>query len=222
MAIGVRENTMRTIITEAKTPSEQAKSMNPPLVYVGFAGWASSKDPNRKVVAKTIDGKLVRVDDDDEETKGKKIDPMTQYTIIDLDEEFLKADKRSPAREKYIALFKHLINAGDKLIILTARGSDERAAAFLKEIGITNNVKLIPYGSAEPEKKKKLVNTLIKDGARHIRYFDRDPHAVSAVEGLKATFNRAEIDLDTHTLAPFQDVEYRLLGKDAKKKMRER
>lgn len=187
---------MKTIINEI-TPSDQAKSLG--LVYGGFGGWI---DPKTRVVkARTIDGKLVRVDDEEEQGGEEN---LGRLIILDVDDNLLFADpkKLKHSAEKYVQLIRALTRSGQPIVLMHARNAEERLAKFMQSIGVTNGATLVPVGSAGPDKKRELVEKKVKAGYSEIQFFDRDPKAIRAVESLKAPYNKRQISIETHQIPP--------------------
>jgi hypothetical protein len=176
------------------TPAEQAKALG--LEYGGFGGWI---DSNRKVVARTINGKLVKVDDQEE---AQVEEDLGRIIVFDFDDELLYTDmkKATPEIKKIIYLIKSLIKTGSDTVILHSRNSERKVAEFLKKVGVTSGPTLIPIGSSEPNKKREFVEKKIKAGYSEIQFFDRDPKSVHAIESLKAPYNRLEIKIETHQI----------------------
>jgi hypothetical protein len=187
------------------TPAETAKSMG--LTYLGFGGWGYASDPKRKVVARTIDGKLVRVEDDAQ--ANQKATDAGRLIIVDFDDHLLYADLQTPtdAVRRYVHLLKTVVRTGSETIVLHSRNAEKQVAKFLKQIGVTAGPKLVPYGSSEPNKKKLLVQQKIKTGFTEIQFFDRDPHAIHAVESLKAPYNKLKVKIETHQIPPLSDAD---------------
>jgi hypothetical protein len=179
------------------TPGEQAHALG--LEYGGFGGWI---DPKTRVVkARTIDGKLVRVDDDEspegEDNKGRLI-------VLDVDDNLLYADMKKPSQtvENYIHLLRALVKTGQDVVLLHARNSEKKLAQFLKTNGITSGPTLLPIGSGTPDKKQEFIEKKIKEGYKEVQFFDRDPKAIHAVEALKAPFNKRDVQIETHQIPP--------------------
>jgi hypothetical protein len=182
------------------TPAEQAKSMG--LEYGGFGGWIDPK--TRKVVAKTIDGNLVRTSD---QNAGDNDLDMGRLVILDFDDELLYAKPEDAgAVKKYIKLIKSILKSGSDFVVLTARNSEKKVAKFLRKVGVTSGLKLKPYGSADPHKKKIFIKKKIDEGYSEIQFFDRDPKALHAAESLKAPYNKLDVRIDTHKLPTFKQV----------------
>lgn len=176
------------------TPAEQARALG--LEYGGFGGWINK---DRKVVARTINGRLVRVDNDEEPEKDED---LGRILIIDFDDELLYTDLKKAKQnvKRYIILLKSLVKTGNDVVIMHSRNSEKKVAKFLKKIGITAGPTLVPYASSEPNKKRDFVQKKIKAGYTEIHFFDRDPKAIHAVESLKAPYNKVLKKLETHQI----------------------
>ena len=187
------------------TAKDEAHALG--LVYGGFAGWVDPKDPSRKVVAKTVKNKLVRVTGD-EDAIEKDTDDLGRLTIFDLDFEVIYANPKQNrvALKDYITLMKSILHVGSDFVILIKKNGEKDAATFLKKIGIIHGVKLSPLGSFDPEKKKRFVEKKIKEGYTEIQYYDRDEKAISAISSLKATYNKLDIRIDAHKVPTFKAV----------------
>lgn len=173
-------------------PGDQAKALG--LTYGGFGGWINPS--TRKVVARTVNGRLVRVDGETAETQKED---LGRLMIVDFDDELLYIDP-SKAKEdyhRYIRFLKSIVKTGSDVIVMHARNSERNVAVFLKKVGITSGPTLIPIGSSTPEKKRELVEKKIKAGYSEIGFFDRDEKAIHAVESLKAPYNKLEIKIET-------------------------
>lgn len=196
------------------TPKEQAHALG--LVYGGFAGWV---DPTtRKVIAKTVDGNLVRISNDDQEEGGDE-ENLGRLTILDLDFEVIFANPKENklAIQDYVTLIKSILHVGSDFTILIKKNGEKDAAKFLKSIGIIHGVTLSPLGSFDAEKKRHFVEEKIKDGYSEIQYYDRDEKAIQAVGSLKATYNKLDIRVDTHKLSNFKAVAQNVKGFSANK-----
>lgn len=183
------------ILNEAITPAEQAKALG--LEYCGFGGWCGLND--RKVVARTINGKLVRVDDDEESTEEAT---MKRLIIIDFDDELLYTDLSNASGDvlKFMRLIRSLVKTGNDVVILHSRNSEKKVAKFLKSMSISSGPALVPIGSSEPNKKKKFVAKKIKEGYKEIYFFDRDANTIHAIESLKAPYNKVLKKLETYKI----------------------
>jgi hypothetical protein len=182
------------------TPGEQAHSLG--LEYGGFGGWI---DPKTRVVkARTIDGKLVRVDDEEE---GQQEDNLGRLIVLDVDDNLLYADLEHPTQpvQNYMRLLRALINTGQDVVLLHARNSEKKLAQFLKVNGITSGPTLLPIGSGTPDKKQEFIEKKIQEGYKEIQFFDRDPKSIHAVEALKAPYNKRDVQIETHQVPPIGD-----------------
>lgn len=178
------------------TPSEQAKALG--LEYGGFGGWIDPK--TREVRARTVDGKLVRVEDD-EESQGE--DDLGCLILVSFDDELLYTDINTTENkdiDRLIYLLKSVVKTSNDVIVMHSRNSERKVAMWLKEHGITGGAVLVPYGSSDPDKKKELVQKKIHAGYTEIQFFDSDSKALHAVESLKAPYNKRQIKIDTHQI----------------------
>lgn len=175
-------------------PAEQAKALG--LEYGGFGGWI---DKNRKVVARTINGKLVRVSDDDDVAQEED---LGRIIIIDFDDELLYTDLKKAKGDvvRFVKLLKALVRTGNDIAVLHSRNSEKAVAKFLHKIGITIGPFLVPLGSADDTKKKEFVEKKIKAGYTEIQFFDRDAKTIHAIESLKAPYNKVLKRLETHKI----------------------
>jgi hypothetical protein len=179
------------------TASEQAHALG--LEYCGFGGWC---DSNRVAVAKTVDGKLVRVGPGEEEGNDKD---LGRLIIVDFDDNLLYSDlDTNTTAQKFVHFLQAVIKSGSNFIVLHSRNVEKKVAKFLLKIGITAGVRLLPYGSSDAHKKRELVEKKIKAGYSEIRFFDRDEKSCHAVEGLKAPYNKRQIKLDVHQIPPVE------------------
>lgn len=178
---------------EGQTPAQQAKAMG--LVYGGFGGWI---DPETRVVkARTVDGKLVKVDGDEE---GGSKEDLGRVAILNFDPSLLQSTASKLPEEKvkaYNKLLAKILQFGGDFIIFTARSQEKDVAKYLMKIGITAGVKLAPFASAESQKKRKYVEKKIKSGYSHIQYFDFDAKDIAAIESLKPPYNKLNVRIET-------------------------
>jgi hypothetical protein len=178
------------------TPSETAKTLG--LEYGGFGGWI---DPKTRVVkARTVNGKLVRVDGDEEESGD---DDLGRLIIVNFDDELLYVDAKNSKNkdvERLIYLLKSVVRTGSDVVILHARNSEKKVAKWLKDHGITAGVTLVPYGSSSPDKKHDFVEKKVHAGYTEIQYFDHDVKAIHAIESLRAPYNKREVQIEPHQL----------------------
>lgn len=182
------------------TPAEQAHALG--FEYLGFGGWGNPQD--RIVRAKTVDGKLVRVEDNQE---SEPTEDLGRCIIVDVDDKLLYADLKQPTDtvQRYIYLLHALVKTGQSVVLMHARNSEKKLAQFLKQIGITAGPQLAPIGSGTPDKKRELVEKKVQAGYKEIQFFDRDPLAIHAVESLKAPYNKRNIQIETHKIPPITD-----------------
>lgn len=193
------------------TPAEQAKALG--LEYGGFGGWINPT--TRQVVAKTIDGKLVRTDT---VSAGSDRTDLGRLVVLDFDDDLLQARSQdAEAVKKYIDLIKNILKTGSDFYIMTTRdveddpsaelkNREQAVAKFLARFGIKSGVRFAPIVNSEPQKKKHFVQAKIKEGYTEIQFFDRDEKALHAVESLKAPYNKLDVRIDTHKLPSFQEV----------------
>lgn len=182
------------LLTEL-TASEMAHNLG--LTYGGFSGWV---DKNRKVVARTIDGKLVKVDHEEE---GESDTDMGQVIILAFEDDLLKIDKSKPSKfmMKYNSFIKAIIQKGWDFVLLCNRGSEHAIADFLRRNGIKAGLKLVPIGELDPNKAMDFVKKKIEQGYTNIQYFDTSEQNCNAVDGLNATYNKKdELSIDVHPL----------------------
>jgi hypothetical protein len=184
--------TLESILNE-ETPSEQAKRLG--LTYGGFGGWVNK---DRKVVARTIDGKLVKVGNDEEQQPGTD---MGKITILVLEDTIVGADNTSKYIQKFNQMIKAVIKKGGEFVMLCNRGSERAVAEFLRANGIKAGLKLVPIVNNDPNKMKDFVKSKIEQGFTNIQFFDTDEHATNAVDSLRATYNKLDIVIDTHLLS---------------------
>jgi len=191
---------MKNRLNEAATPAEQAKAMG--LEYLGFGGWGHGDD--RIVRAKTIKGKLVKVEDEEEASQEQE---LGRLIIIDIDDKLLYADIKNPSDtvQRYLYLLRALVRTGQDVILMHARNSEKKLATFLKQTGITSGVTLVPFGSSTPDKKRDFVEKKINEGYKEIQFFDRDATAIHAIESLKAPYNKSDISIETHKIPSITD-----------------
>jgi hypothetical protein len=188
------EITLESILNE-QTPAEQAKALG--LVYGGFGGWVNA---DRKVVARTIDGHLVKVDDEQEtEQKGDR----GRVTVLVMEDEIVKVDdaKLSKYLQKFNKMIKAIIRRGGEFVLLCNRGSERAVADYLRKNGVKAGLKLVPIVNNNPNKMREFCQKKIEEGFTNIQFFGSDDKAVHAVESLKATYNKLDIVIDTHLIA---------------------
>jgi hypothetical protein len=177
-------------------PADEAKKLG--LEYCGFGGWCIPK--TREVVARTVDGQLVRVDDNEDQKKNKD---LGRLIVVNFDDELLYVDSKHPedrATKLLVNLMKSVVRTGSDVILLHARNSEKKVAKWLKMQGITGGPTLIPYGSADVVKKKELIEKKIRAGYKEIEFFDSDAKSLRAINSLKAPFNKRQIQIDTHQI----------------------
>jgi hypothetical protein len=180
--------------TGSKTPAEQAHALG--LTYGGFAGWV---DKNRKVVAKTVDGKLVRVSDDD--NAGDQ--DLGRVAIFRFEPAILAMSQKNPHSRfvwKYNAILKSVTQMGSA-VMLVPRGMEHEIADYLRSTGIDGGVKLATINADDPNKVRDFVADKIKQGFSNVQYFDTSEKGINAVESLHAQFNKKDnLHLKTHQL----------------------
>jgi len=179
------------------SPADQAKALG--LVYGGFGGWI---DPKTRVVkARTVDGELVKVDDEEE---GDSSQNMGKINIFVLDHAVIKKaseDTSSTYVKKYNKIIKTLSKHGDgDMVILIERNTEREIADYLRKIGVSSGLKLTPLASDDPNQIREYVRQKIESGYTDIQYFDTDKININAVESLRAPYNKKKITIDTHIL----------------------
>jgi hypothetical protein len=175
------------------TAAETAHALG--LEYGGFGGWI---DSNRKVVARTVNGKLVKVSEDED---AQAEEDLGRIIIFDFDDEMLYTDlKNRTEAQKVVQLLKSLVGTGSDIVILHSRNSEKKVAKFLGQVGISSGPTLMPIGSSEPTKKREFVEKKMKSGYSEIHFFDRDEKSIHAVESLKAPYNKLEVKIETHSI----------------------
>lgn len=180
------------------TPAEQAEAMG--LVYLGFGGWGYETDPERKVVARTIDGKLVKVG---EEEEGETSQDLGRVTILAFENTILRADPTKPSKyiEKFQMMIKAIVKRGNDFVLLCKLGDERAVADYLRKIGLKAGLKIVPVSDLTPAKAHDFAEQKIQDGYTQIEYFDTNTQNCKAVESLKATFNKMEnLKIDVHPL----------------------
>jgi len=105
---------------------------------------------------------------------------------------------------RYVQLLKRAIASSkvDKVVILTARGSERPVAAFLKSVGITSGLKIVPLGDSDPERKKEYIRRQIQNGFIRVAFADDSPKNVTAARELRAEFPDAKLvvhQVDPHS-----------------------
>lgn len=114
-----------------------------------------------------------------------KPDPEDQFDYSEFDE--LIEPEELPT---YVRRLKSAINTGQDVSIVTARGSERPVALFLKNVGITHGVKIVPVGSSNPHKKieyieKKLANNNYSD----VIMYDDAPKNIEAFGTLQKKYS---------------------------------
>lgn len=182
--------------TGTNTPAEQAHAMG--LVYGGFGGWIRKDDPDRKVVAQTIDGKLVRKEED----KSSDQD-LGRLNIFRFDPNILTMSQKNPSSRfvwKYNAILKSITKLGTAVMIVP-RGTEHKIADYLRTIGIDGGVKLASIDSDNPNLVRDFVADKIDQGFSNVQYFDTNEKAINAVDSLHAQYNKKDnLHLKTHPL----------------------
>lgn len=178
------------------SPADTAKSLG--LIYGGFAAWL---DPNtRKKKAETIDGKLVKVEDDED---GERENDLGNLVIFVLDPAVVQraTEGGSSYTNIYEKLFKAILKNGEgELLVLIERSTEIEVAKYFNSIGVSTGVKLTPLDSFDPSHIHEVVVTKITEGYTHIDFFDTDEINIRTVESLKAPYNKKEISIETHQL----------------------
>lgn len=178
------------------SPADQAKALG--LVYGGFGGWI---DPKTRVVkARTIDGELVQVDDEEE---GEGNANMGKISVFVLDHQVIKRGNQSKSKyvETYNKIIKTISKRGDgDMVILIERNTEREIAEYLRKIGISAGLKLTPLDTTDPNKIRDYVKQKIEAGYSEIHYFDTDKVSINAIESLRAPYNKKKIKIETHPL----------------------
>lgn len=177
------------------TPAEQAKSLG--LVYGGFGGWI---DPKTRVVkARTIDGKLVKVEDEDEGQDRPDLGPLI---LFNFDEQILGTDKDEAPRfiHKFDSVIKAILQKGADVVFIIPPATEHKVADYLRGIGVHAGPTLVPLVSDDPNKRHDFVAKKIKEGYTKIHYFDHSEVNCKAVESLEATYNKLDVRVVTHLL----------------------
>lgn len=179
------------------SPADQAKALG--LVYGGFGGWI---DPKTRIVkARTVDGELVKVDDEED---GESSQDMGKINIFVLDHAVIKKaseDSSSTYVKKYNKIIKTLSQRGDgDMVILIERNTEREIADYLRKIGLSSGLKLTPLAADDPNQIREYVRQKIESGYTDIQYFDTDKVNINAVESLRAPYNKKKITIDTHIL----------------------
>ena len=193
---------LRDLLFEAGggTPSEQAKALG--LVYGGFAQWVNPD--TRKTMARTVDGKLVKVDGAEEGTS--KAD-KGRLAILSFDASVLSPDRSGVAPDKiamYNKLLIKILQFGGDFTVFSGHNQERDVAMYLKKVGVSAGVKIIPLAASTPQKKRVYVEKKIKEGYKQIQYFDNDSTSVNAIESLKAPYNKLSIQIETFDLPNLQ------------------
>jgi hypothetical protein len=178
------------------TPAEQAKSMG--LTYGGFGGWV---DASRTVVAKTINGQLVKVDPKDSQEEKQELEKLN---VFRFDPRMISVSEKNPKSRfvwKYNQILKAITSQGAKTIMLIPRGTEQETATYLRTLGMGPGVKLSPMNAEDPNKVRDFVSQKIKAGHSSVDYYDTSEKGIAAVHSLKAQFNRLDnLNLKTHQL----------------------
>jgi len=182
------------LLNEEQTPGEIAKAHG--LVYGGFAQWIDPKTRETKAITK--DGKFVWKDGGNKPVEKD----LGKLVVFNIDESLASGTvpDKSKFLEKYTHMLKKAIESGNDFLLLTPLGGEEAAAKFLVSVGISSGVKLKPIGSGESQKIHDFLKLKIKEGYKQIVYFDKDKKNISAVESLRATFNRKGVSVKTYHL----------------------
>lgn len=183
------------------SPADQAKALG--LVYGGFGGWI---DPKTRIVkARTVDGELVKVDDEED---GESSQDMGKINIFVLDHAVIKKaseDSSSTYVKKYNKIIKTLSQRGDgDMVILIERNTEREIADYLRKIGLSSGLKLTPLAADDPNQIREYVRQKIESGYTDIQYFDTDKVNINAVESLRAPYNKKKITIDTHILTKME------------------
>lgn len=178
-----------------ETPAEEAHAMG--LEYGGFGGWIDPK--TRQVKAKTIDGHLVRVTDDDESKEEQQFGPLV---VLHMENWIFNADPNKPFTEKYNAMIRAIVHKGVDVAIFVERGKEHAAASYLRKMGVGGGVKLVPINGNDDTQVKEFFRQKIELGYRKFHYFDTNMRNIKAVESLKAPYNKLDLKIKVHPLTP--------------------
>jgi len=124
-----------------------------------------------------------------------------QYAIYDkqdgddfnFDEfEYLVDPKPIP---RYVKFLKNAIESKkvNKVVILTARGSETPVIKFLRSVGITSGVKIVALGDSDPARKKHYIERQIQKGFTRIVFADDSPKNVEAAKELQHKYPEARL-----------------------------
>lgn len=185
----------KRIIKEESEASQQAHALG--LEYGGYGGWVIPK--TRQVVAKTVNGKLVRTGEEQQEEKTD----LGSLVLFHMQDNQMGTDPSKPSRftKKYNEIIKNVLRKGGAdIAVLVTRGTENRVADFLRKNDIGSGVKLVPLDTTDPNKVKDFVEQKIKEGYTSIHYYDSEQRNNHAVESLKAPYNKLHIKIKAHEL----------------------
>lgn len=143
----------------------------------------------------------------DKDGKVKKLTPA-EYAVYEKEDgdqfdysEFQDLIDPTPI-PRYVRLLKRAVESSkvDKVAILTARGSEKPIVKFLKSVGITSGVKIVPLGDSNPERKKDYIRHQIQKGYDRVAFADDSPKNVEAAKELRTEF--PQVKLVVHHVEP--------------------
>lgn len=188
---------MKNIILHEITPADQAKSLG--LIYGGFGQWI---DPKTRITkARTIDGKLVKVDSSSEDAPEADLGKINIFVV---DHSVLEKAKRVPD-SRFVEIYNKLLKAmvkigGAENVMLVNQHSQQEVAEYFRKIGISAGVNLTPIDMNDPNKIHEFVEKKIKEGYTHIEFYDNNQVNIESVESLRAPYNKLDLTIDTHPL----------------------
>lgn len=96
---------------------------------------------------------------------------------------------------RYVRLLKRAIESKriNKIVILTARGSEKPVVKFLRSVGITQGVKIVALGDNNPERKKQYIERQIQKGYSNVIFADDSPKNVNAARELRTKYPGARL-----------------------------
>lgn len=81
----------------------------------------------------------------------------------------------------------------DKVVILTARGSERPISQFLNSVGIDKGVVVVALGSSDPQDKKNYIKRQLEKGYSRVAFADDSPKNIQAAKELQNEFPNAKI-----------------------------
>jgi hypothetical protein len=116
---------------------------------------------------------------------------------------------------RYIRTLKRAISSKkiDKVVILTARGSERPISKFLQSVGIVSGVKIVALGNSDPEHKKEYLRKQLQQGYTRMAFADDSEKNIRATKELRSEFPNAAI-IAHHVKPPV--VEIRPIQKKSK------